>query len=45
VGAISWYGIVGEDVATIHGKKIQEVKPILQKDGSGFYVSPTSLQD
>ena len=43
VGAINWYGILGEGAATIHGKKIHSVKPVLQKDGSGFYVSPTSL--
>ena len=45
VGAINWYGIVGEGVAMIHGKKIHNVKPLLQKDGSGFFISPTSLQD
>jgi hypothetical protein len=45
VGAINWYGIFGEDTATIHGKKITSVKPVLQKDASGFYVSPTSLVD
>jgi hypothetical protein len=45
VGAIKWYGVLGEGVATIHGREIQNVKPVLQKDGSGFYVSPTSLQD
>jgi len=45
VGAISWYGILGEETATIHGKKVKQVKPVLQKDGSGFYVSPSSLED
>ena len=45
VGVINWYGILGEDTAAIHGKKVQSVKPVLQKDGSGFYVSPTSLVD
>jgi hypothetical protein len=45
VGAINWYGILGEDTATIHGKKIKSVRPVLQKDASGFYVSPTSLVD
>ncbi|MBZ5493701.1 MAG: hypothetical protein LAO76_22510 [Acidobacteriia bacterium] len=45
VGAINWYGILGEGTATIHGKKVTSVKPVLQKDGSGFYVSPTSLVD
>jgi hypothetical protein len=45
VGAISWYGVLGEGTAKIHGKTITQVKPVLQKDGSGFYVSPTSLFD
>jgi hypothetical protein len=45
VGAINWYGILGEDTATIHGKTVKSVKPVLQKDGSDFYVSPTSLVD
>ena len=45
VGAINWYGILGDGTATIHGKKVTSVKPVLQKDGSGFYVSPTSLVD
>jgi hypothetical protein len=45
VGAINWYGILGEGEATIHGAKVKNVKPVLQNDGSGFYVSPTSLGD
>jgi hypothetical protein len=45
VGAINWYGILGEGTATIHGTKVKSVKPVLQEDGSGFYVSPTSLVD
>ncbi len=45
VGAISWYGILGEGTATIHGRTVNSVKPVSQKDGSGFYVSPTSLVD
>jgi Fungal chitosanase of glycosyl hydrolase group 75 len=45
VGAINWYGIVAQDVAIIHGETIRSVKPVFQKDGSGFYASPTSLQD
>ncbi len=44
-GAINWYGILGEGSAKVGGKAIHDVKPILQKDGSGFYVSPTSLID
>ena len=45
VGAINWYGVLGEGTASIHGKTISQVKPVLQADGSGFYVSPTSLFD
>jgi hypothetical protein len=45
VGAVKWYGILGTGSATIHGVKVPGVKPVLQKDGSGFYVSPTSLFD
>jgi hypothetical protein len=45
VGAINWYGILGEGTATIHGNKVKSVKPVLQKESSGFYVSPTSLVD
>lgn len=30
---------------TIGGRKVDGVVPVLQKDGSGFYVSPTSLFD
>jgi hypothetical protein len=45
IGAINWYGILGTGTATIHGRTIKNVKPVLQKDGSGFYVSPTALAD
>ena len=45
VGAIQWYGILGTDSATINGKKIDHVVPVLQQDGSGFAVSPTALAD
>jgi hypothetical protein len=45
VGAINWYGILGEGTATVHGTRVKSVKPVLQKDGSDFYVSPTSLVD
>ena len=45
IGAVQWYGILGQESATIGGKKIDAVRPVLQKDGSGFYVSPTSLFD
>lgn len=45
VGAIHWYGILGTDSATVNGKKIDNVVPVLQKDGSGFAVSTTKLLD
>lgn len=45
IGAVNWYGILGEGSVTIGGKVIRSVVPVLQKDGSGFYVSPTSLAD
>lgn len=45
VGVVRWYGIVAGGEATVAGQKIQGVRPVLQQDGSGFYVSPTSLVD
>jgi hypothetical protein len=45
VGAVEWYGVAAEGSVTIAGRTIRGVKPLLQKDGSGFYVSPTSLVD
>jgi len=45
VGVVQWYGVVAEGSAKIGGRTIQGVKPVLQRDGSGFYVSPTSLVD
>ncbi len=45
VGAVEWYGILGESSAKIKGRTINAVKPVKQADGSGFYVSPTSLFD
>lgn len=45
VGAVEWYGVVAQGSARIAGRTIRGVKPVLQKDGSGFYVSPTSLVD
>jgi hypothetical protein len=45
VGVVQWYGVVAEGSAKIAGRTIQGVKPVLQRDGSGFYVSPTSLVD
>lgn len=45
VGAVNWYGILGNSSARVKGREIQSVVPVLQKDGSGFYVSPTTLAD
>jgi len=45
VGAVQWYGILGEGTAKIHGRTVSAVKPVQQAGGSGFYVSPTSLFD
>lgn len=45
VGVISWYGVLGTGKATIHGRTITSIKPVLQSDGSGYYVSPTALFD
>lgn len=45
VGAVEWYGILGEGSAVIAGRTVSSVKPVEQRDGSGFYVSPTSLAD
>lgn len=45
VGVVQWYGIVAEGSAKIAGHHVQGIKPVLQRDGSGFYVSPTSLFD
>jgi hypothetical protein len=42
VGATNWYVILGEDTATIHGKRAKSVKPVLQKR---IGLSPTSLID
>ncbi|MCA3305351.1 MAG: hypothetical protein ING00_06045 [Roseomonas sp.] len=44
VGAIRWYGILGTGTATIAGRRIDGVIPVELSDGSGFFVSPTSLQ-
>ena len=45
VGAIHWYGVVGMGRTIIHGRTVKSVKPVLQSDGSGFYVSASSLFD
>jgi hypothetical protein len=45
VGVVRWYGVVAEGEVRIAGRTVRGVKPVLQRDGSGFYVSPTSLVD
>jgi hypothetical protein len=45
VGAVEWYGILGTGSAVVQGRLVKNVVPVLQSDGSGFYVSPTSLAD
>lgn len=45
IGVVQWYGILGTEQVVIAGKTITSVKPVLQRDGSGYYVSPTSLFD
>lgn len=45
VGAIHWFGILGEGTATIAGRRVSNVSPVELGDGSGFLVSPTTLFD
>lgn len=45
VGLMQWYGVAAQGSAKIGGRTVQGIRPLLQKDGSGFYVSPTSLVD
>ena len=45
VGAVHWYGILGVESVTIQGRQVDAVTPVMNKDGSGFYVSPTALFD
>jgi hypothetical protein len=45
VGVVRWYGVVAEGQVQVAGRTVKGVKPMLQRDGSGFYVSPTSLVD
>jgi len=45
VGVIRWFGVLGTGSATIGGKTVNGVVPVEQSDGSGFYVSPTTLVD
>lgn len=45
VGVIKWFGVYGKDSATIKGNSINSIVPVEQSDGSGYYVSPTKLED
>lgn len=45
IGAIHWFGILGVEKLALKGQTVTAVVPVLQKDGSGFYVSPTALAD
>ncbi len=49
IGAIHWFGVLGTGGATIPGprgpRQVSQVQPVEQSDGSGYYVSPTALQD
>jgi Fungal chitosanase of glycosyl hydrolase group 75 len=45
VGAIHWFGVLGKDTVKIGKEKVTQVVPVEQADGSGFYVSPTALED
>ena len=47
VGAIRWYGILGQGSAAVPhgGTVVTNAIPVMQTDGSGFFVSPTALAD
>jgi hypothetical protein len=45
VGAIHWFGVLGEDKVQIGDSEVTGVVSVEQSDGSGFYVSPTALAD
>jgi hypothetical protein len=45
VGAVNWYGILGTESVSVNGRTVTSVVPVVQTDGSGFYVSPTALAD
>lgn len=45
IGVVRWYGILGKGSAKINGEVVKGIEPIKQADGSGFYVSPTTLAD
>lgn len=45
VGAIHWFGVLGEGSVRIGTNDVKNVVPVEQSDGSGFFVSPTKLED
>ncbi|MDQ3803674.1 MAG: hypothetical protein M3416_07580 [Acidobacteriota bacterium] len=45
VGAIRWFGVLGRDSVRVRNVLVRGVVPVEQADGSGFYVSPTALED
>jgi hypothetical protein len=45
VGAIRWHRIAATGSAKVGGRLVPRTTPLLQADGSGFYVSQTALQD
>lgn len=49
IGVIRWFGVLGKDNVSIGPKNnrrvVKGVTPVIQTNGSGFYVSPTALAD
>ena len=45
IALVRWYGILGRGQGVIAGWTVKGIVPVLQADGSGFYVSPTALAD
>ena len=45
VGAVRWYGVHATGSARIAGRVVPRAIPVEQPDGSGFYVSQTTLED
>ncbi len=45
VGAIRWFGILGRGNLIVGSRTVRGVTPVEQPDGSGYYVSPTTLFD
>ncbi len=45
VGVIDWFGVYATGSVRIGGRTVDNVVPVEQPDGSGFYVSATALYD